>query len=473
MNQKEINLQGISNNLKYIFTDRGILETAEYLTKKKTRFIDYSYENLPLAVLMMEENYKLQYGVGNISLQEYANSARRFLYTLLEIVKPEGQSTIIKEWENKFGSHLILINESTNQNEIKNKINDSWNSIRYIITESWYNPLSWDWKGGVERAAKWVGDTAKGAYDWTKDQAKQISQKGLFTWAGEKVSEVWNSVKDAVAKTWKCLSNNFFECLMEGLREASFSTLGIGAMTALTFVEPIGHISDFIVFGSLLIWDIYKALSGKYESGKYKWSFVDIIVDAVCLLLPALGGALKAGLKGVTTATELGLKAATEGGIFAKTLGLLKNGTGKIFTAIGKSSEWLGEKMGLKFLENFGSKTKSFVEKSIKTAVDVAEKNGANLEKPSFGKVLKNSVKKLSLSKPIPVVAKSVGKTILITGALCSALGLDGWSCKEKIENGEVSKEQLEKAQRSLKSEKFSGQLDQLSVADAEKIGLF
>jgi len=42
-----------------------------------------------------------------------------------------------------------------------------------------------------------------------------------------------------------------------------------------------------------------------------------------------------------------------------------------------------------------------------------------------------------------------------------------------KIENGEVSAEDLAKAESAIKSGKFKEQLNQLSVQDAESIGLF
>ena len=81
--------------------------------------------------------------------------------------------------------------------------------LKLILTEDWYNPLSWDWKGAGEKVYNWGKDTVKGTIDWTKEQAKQIKQKGLLGYAKDKASAVWNSVKDAVSKAWKCLTNNF------------------------------------------------------------------------------------------------------------------------------------------------------------------------------------------------------------------------------------------------------------------------
>ncbi len=64
------------------------------------------------------------------------------------------------------------------------------------------------------------------------------------------------------------------------------------------------------------------------------------------------------------------------------------------------------------------------------------------------------------------------GKTVLITAGLCAALGLDGWTCAHKAENGELSEEDIKKAEKALESGEFRAQLDQMSVEDAEAIGL-
>ncbi|NBU97391.1 MAG: HlyD family efflux transporter periplasmic adaptor subunit, partial [Spirochaetia bacterium] len=58
--------------------------------------------------------------------------------------------------------------------------------------------------------------------------------------------------------------------------------------------------------------------------------------------------------------------------------------------------------------------------------------------------------KDFKFTKPLPVVLKKSGKTVMITAGLCAALGLDGWSCQHKIENGEVSEEEIKKASLNL-----------------------
>jgi len=480
----QLQYQGISENMKYVFTNKGIVPTVDFFKNdKKIKVIEYTYENLDIAVDILKEHREIYYKLNMISLTEYSNSSRKFLYELVEIFKPENSISLIKEWEERFGSKLLLINESVDKLIVESRINESWESIK-VLLEDWFDSV----KSGVQRAGKWVGDQAKGVANWTKDQAKQIKQKGVMAWAGDKVSSVWNSVKNAVSKAWKCLTNNFVECLMEGIRAASFSAVGMGVMTAVTFIPGVGQIADFLVFGSLLIWDVYKMLSGKYESGQYQWSFADIIIDAVCLLLPALGAGLKSALKGVRGAGEMAALAAKEGkgGIVSKAINLLKGGISKIMSYIGRAAEWMGEKLGLTSLKNMGAKAQSFMSKTVqelegktvKSAEQMAVKKPSLIQKAGT-KVsdakqgLKQFSKDLKFMKPTPVVVKKTGATIVLTGALCAALGVDGWSCQHKVENGEITPEQIAAAEKSLVSKDTFNKLNQLSDTEIAQMQLF
>lgn len=501
MKLRDLQFQGVSENLKYIFTNKGMIPLVEYFKNQDSpNFITYSYDNLDLAIDIVKEHNELYYKFNKISLTEYASSSRKFLHNLIEIFQPQNSVSILSEWEQKIGSKLLLINESTDSLIVEERVDKSWESLKILI-EQWYNPFSSDFAvyQGAKKVGQWVGDTAKGVYDWGKEQVKQIGDKGLWQYVKDKASAVWESVKNAVSKAWKCLTNNFVECLMEGIRSASFSAVGMGVMTALTFIPGVGQVADFVVFGSLLIWDVYKMMSGKYESGEYKWSFMDIIIDAVCLLLPALGGLLKGAVRGlkapITSAAELGSVAAKQGGVFAKVVGVLKGGVSKVVGFIGRAAEWIGEKLGLTWLKNFGSKAQSFLTTTVESSVKTAEGQGANLakaaegtgaatvKKPSLVSKIKTKgseaikggkqfVKDFKLTAPKSVVVKTTGKTIVITAALCAALGVDAWTCQHKVENGEITPDQIAQAEKAIKSEKYTQQLDQLSVQDAESIGL-
>ena len=494
---KNLQFQGISENVKYIFTNRGIITTADYF-EGKSGIIEYSFENLTIAVDILKEHRELYYKLNKISLLEYSSSPRKFLYELMEVFQPVNQINIIKEWEEKHGSNLLLINESEDKLLVESKINNSWNSIKMLLEGDWYNPLSWDWKKGAERVGKFVKDTATSAVDWTKEQGKQLKQKGLTGYVTDKVKSIWGSVKSAVSKAYKCLTNNFAECLFENLKTAMFSAVGMGAMTAISFIPGVGQVVDVMAFGSLLIWDVYKALSGKYEDGPYKWSWIDIIIDAACMLLPALGPVLKSALKGVSNAAGFVAKAA-KGGVVGKAFNLLKGGLSKIVSLIGRAATWIGEKLGITWLKNFGGKAQSFVTKEIQ---QITQSGGAGVVKAgeqglaTTGKKtltqrigtgvekattrldnaeagLKQFMKDFKFGKPTPVVMKATGKTILLTATFCAAMGIeDPWKCKSHVENGQMSEEEIAKLTSAVQSDNFRNQLNQMSVSDAEEAGL-
>jgi hypothetical protein len=52
--------------------------------------------------------------------------------------------------------------------------------------------------------------------------------------------------------------------------------------------------------------------------------------------------------------------------------------------------------------------------------------------------------------KPMPaggVIVDRMGQSFLLTTTICAALGLEGMTCQQKVESGEVTDEQLKQAQ--------------------------
>lgn len=434
-----LNYVAFSENMNYIFTNKGVakLSLKENDLNGKN-MVSYTYENLNIAIDILKENVEFRYKTGKLSLLEYTSHPRKFLYQLLEIFKPKDSITIIKEWEQGFGDKLLLINESTDNLLLEEKINLSWESFK-VLLEQWYNPATW--AKNIDDYGREQFQKAKG---WVKDQAQQIKSKGFTGWAKEKATSVWNKVKDGIASAWKCVTNNPVECIMEGLRSLTMTAAGAAILTGVSFVPVVGQVSNGIIFGSLLLWDLYKMLSGKYESGKYQWSILDIVVGAVSLLLPALGKVVKTAGVGIKTASQMA-KAASRGGVLAKAVTVIKTGLGKLLGIIGKAAKWLGQKLGLKFLENFGSKaanqmTKLTTEISGGTAKVATKKVSSDVIKRAL---LQNKEKLKSIWKLTPKNAPTktrmiaaMTKSYLFTAALCAGLGLDGRKCAEKSKKG-------------------------------------
>ena len=434
-----LNYVAFSENMNYIFTNKGVakLSLKENDLNGKN-MVSYTYENLNIAIDILKENVEFRYKTGKLSLLEYTSHPRKFLYQLLEIFKPKDSITIIKEWEQGFGDKLLLINESTDNLLLEEKINLSWESFK-VLLEQWYNPVTW--AKNIDDYGREQMQKAKG---WVKDQAQQIKTKGFTGWAKEKASNVWNKVKEGIASAWKCVTSNPVECIMEGIRSLTMTAAGAAVMTGVSFIPVVGQVSNGIIFGSLLLWDLYKMLSGKYESGKYQWSILDIVVGAVSLLLPALGKVVKTAGVGIKTASQMA-KAASRGGVLAKAVTVIKTGLGKLLGIIGKAAKWLGQKLGLKFLENFGSKaanqmTKLTTEISGGTAKVATKKVSSDVIKRAL---LQNKEKLKSIWKLTPKNAPTktrmiaaMGKSYLFTAALCAGLGLDGRKCAEKSKKG-------------------------------------
>jgi len=126
---KNLQFQGISENVKYIFTNRGIIPTADYF-EGKSGIIEYSFGNLSIAVDILKEHRDLYYRLNKISLSEYASAPRKFLYQLIETFQPVNRVSIVKEWEEKHGSKLLILNESEDKLLVESRITESWNSIK-------------------------------------------------------------------------------------------------------------------------------------------------------------------------------------------------------------------------------------------------------------------------------------------------------------------------------------------------------
>lgn len=487
---KTLEFQGVSQNLKYIFTNKGIVPISNTILKESDyKFIDYSFENLNLAVEIMMEHNELFYKNGVIKLTEYTTASRKFLNNLVEVFQPQNSIQILSEFETKVGSKLLLLNESVDKNIIENNVKNSWNYLKLLVEDEvkWYNPLSWNWKKGAQNVANFAQQAATDVKDWGKEQVNQIKQKGLGTYLKDKASSIWDSVKNAVKSAYKCLTNNFAECLFENLRKAALSPVGMGVMVGLSYAIPgVGQVPDIIVFGSLLIWDVYKMLSGKYESGEYAWGWGDIIIDSVMMLLPALGPILKGLLGGVKSIGQFAAKAFTKGGALMKAFNLLKAGASKLIGFIGKASAWIGEKLGLTWLKNIGPRAESVVSnmtkeleaasaagktfkpkealtQTIKKGQQTIQKAGQELSQK--GSQLKQFFKDGKLLNPVPVVARKTGKTIVLTAAFCAAMGVDGYTCGEKAENGEFTQEMVDNYNKGIQNYENA----QVSQEDFEK----
>lgn len=438
-----------SENMNYLFTDKGVTKISlEENDLNGKNFVSYTYDNLNIAIDILKENIEYRFKTGKISLIEYTSEPRKFLYSILEIIQPKNPINIIKEWESNFGDKLILINESSDKLLLEQKIDKSWDSFK-LLFEQWYNPLSKDFAvyQGAKNVYDWGQDKINKGVKWTKEQGKEIRDKGFVNWAKDSAKSVWNKVKNGITSAWKCITNNPVECIMEGMRGLVFTAGGVAALTGLSMFPIIGQVSNGLVFGSLLIWDIYKWISGKYESGKYQWSVMDIVIDCVSLLTPYLGKIVKTLGLGVKSFTQLGKLAVTKGGVLSKIVMAIKNGIGKLTGFIKSAARWLGEKLGLTSMVKWGEKASTQL---TKISDDITTGINSTKQPSQLKQIWKKTPRIVSTKGEI---LKSMANSFAFATAFCAAINLDGIRCKEKIENGEISDQQLKAAQEKAKQE--------------------
>ena len=485
MKNTKLSFEGMSHNLQYVFTNRGVVKLSEQLNDLNGKnYLSYTYNNLNVAIDIMKENFDFKFKTGQLDLVEYAAAPRKFLANIIEIYRPENSITLIKEWENIFGGDLLLINESVDRLIIESRITESWESFK-VLLEQWYNPA--DWARGLGKGIKNVYDYGNEKFQkftkWGASQINQIQQKGIWNYAKEKGAALWDTVKNAVKSAYKCLRDNPVECLMENIRALVMSAGGIAVLTGISMIPAIGQIPTVIIFGSLLLWDLYKMASGKYESGgpeNYQWDVWDIVVDAISLLLPALGKVVK-GLGGnIKTFAQFGKQAISKGGVLLKVFNAIKGGLVTLGGYITKAATWFGEKLGITSMKNWGVKATTQLNKLTNEMVagskgKLKNKITSNLTskvKPvSLGQKVK-SVLRPNLGKPIPatgVIVKSMGFTFFLTTAICAALGLNGATCTEKVESGEVTPEQYEAAKKEAEKQ---ADIDLSNSMEADSSGL-
>ena len=356
-----IKLEGISKNLRYIFTNNGIYDFLDDKT------YTYNLETFTSkGVKLVQEISQIEYKLNKINIQEYISEPRKVLYSITEIFQPQDSINMIKEWEEKFGNKLLLINENQDKLIIEQKISEAWEGV-FTIVEQFT-----DW---VKSKYDSIKDKIKSSAKNNFDQLKQIKDKGFFNYAGEKIKKGWDWIKKKAMDAWKCLSDNFVECLMEGLRDAVLSPVGVAVEVFLT-VTGVGAPVVMVIYGVLLLWDVY-LLFNNYE--KFQW--LNIVLDIVGIVSSGtMVPIVRTAFKGFNLFTKGGgksfefvaQKSFSNGGKianFMRYLGdkLSKFGT-KILDAIRQGAEWVSKNFKINFLKGWITKASGVLD-NVKNSI--------------------------------------------------------------------------------------------------------
>jgi len=241
---------------------------------------------------------------------------RKITYQLMDPLSLGEKSHLMLEYEYKFGKNLLTEN--------------------------------------VELAEGWIKD----AWNWTKEKVvDKVKQFGAFA---------IKTGKDLSA----CVTGGGCSPLFEDFREMLYSPVGI-AVDAFLAATGIGEIGLIIVWGIMLLWDIYLLISG---SSNFSW--LNIIFDVLGLglgvfaksaraLFGGVSGVAKTAGKGLPEVIADGMKNPKTAGILMKFTEIVKTSLSKIMGYVTQAGKFLSEKLGIKWIGGVINKISGYVTKIL------------------------------------------------------------------------------------------------------------
>lgn len=259
-----------------------------------------------------------QFSVKNklVEAKELTSYHRKISYQLMEGLTSNDKLTLMTEYEIKFGNMLI--------------------------TES------------VELLEEGI----KEAWNWTKNKVVgKVKQFGSF------------AVKTA-GDLANCVTGKGCSPLFEDFREMLYSPVGISVDVFLS-VTGIGKPALIVVWGIMLLWDVYLMSSGKPEA-----SWLNIIFDMLGMgsgvfAKGARASAKASGLfqrmigKDIKTVVQEGLKNPQTAKQFGQIGNLIRNSSSKITGVLQQSASFLSEKLGMKWAGKMITKVSEFIGKIL------------------------------------------------------------------------------------------------------------
>jgi hypothetical protein len=284
------------------------------------------------------------------NLTEISSFTRKNVYHVLECFgETDKRLSLMMEYEVKFGSSLLTESVANP----KSIVTETWSWIKeqVIILEQTYNPFNKSF-WSKSNASQIGSNVVKGAKSFGKDVVNTAKAVG---------NAVLNPI-DTIKKGYNWVKENGLGALMEKIRDGLYSGVGTAIQIFLQFTG-VGNVAVAIVWGAMLLWDLYKVFSGK------EWSWVDILFDVLGMLsggaVKVLRGAMKAAgvtksmpmAKGVQT---LAANPATKG--FMATIG---KGISTVFGLLKKAGNWLYQKLGLKWVVGVMNKAENWLAENL------------------------------------------------------------------------------------------------------------
>jgi hypothetical protein len=248
---------------------------------------------------------------------ELNNFLREFVYNISELFEGKNKDSFIFEYELKYSNTLI-------KEGVENQLETIENLWLFIENKLITNNI-------LEQEDSWL------------DKAKK-SVSGAFDWVKEK------------GVAW----------VMENLRSALYSWGGAAVQTFLgTVGAPYGgNVVLWVVWGAMLAYDIYEAISGRPN-------YANILIDIISIATFGIGGKIlvqafkKLGIMSGPVTRNLPqmlqkISTSSIGKWFAGTIQTVGNSMSSILSYLGKGVTYAGDKLGLSAVKSSGSRITSW-----------------------------------------------------------------------------------------------------------------
>lgn len=254
------------------------------------------------------------------------NFLREFVYNISEFFEGKTKDSFIFEYELKYSNSLI-------KEGVNNQLETIENLWLFIENKLTLNNILEQEKSWLEKGWDKFKDVNKKAFDW-------IKSKGI---------------------PW----------VMENLRAALYSWGGAAVQTFLgTVGAPFGgNIVLWVVWGAMLAYDIYEAISGRPN-------YANLLIDIISIATFGVGGKIlvqalkKLGIMSGPVTRNLPqmlqkISTSSIGKWFVSTIRTVGRGMGNILSYLGKGVTYAGDKLGLSAVKSSGSKITSWAKDLI------------------------------------------------------------------------------------------------------------
>jgi hypothetical protein len=249
------------------------------------------------------------------------------------------------EYEVKFGTSLL--NESVaNPHKV---IKETWDWIKEQtkILEQTYNPFNKEFY----TTSNWK-KAGKNVVDDVKSSAKSVGNAILHP-------------IDTAKKGINFVKKEGLGGVMEYIREFLYSGKGI-AVQIFAQMTGVGNLAVGVVWGAMLLWDLYKVFSGK------DWDWLHIVFDIMGIISGGLVGGLKTAMSGVKIAKgggvqgmKTGLTQMAKSPSTKKYMSTIANKGSWILNQLKAAGNWLYKWTGLKWISGVINKFESFLSENI------------------------------------------------------------------------------------------------------------